>query len=69
MLPSGPLCLNKGLYDAIVEAGSIQSVDNFSWHDPIYCKIRLGKLDLDLEKVEFKSRPSWNKSSDQEKLK
>ena len=58
---------NRTLYEAIVEAGSIQSVDNFSWHDPIYCKLSLGRLNLDLETVQFKPRPSWGKSSDQEK--
>ena len=57
--------MNRRLYEAIVEAGSLQSVDNFSCHDPIYCKIRLGELNLDLEKAEFKSRPSWNKASEQ----
>ena len=59
--------LNQRLYDAIAEAGSIQSVDNFSGHDPIYCKIRFEQLDLKLEKVEFKSVPSWGKANNLEK--
>ena len=58
---------NKNLYEAIVEAGSVQSVDNFSWHDPIYCKLSLGKLNLDLETVNFKPKPSWKISSDHDK--
>ena len=36
--------MNQRLYEAIAEAGSIQSVDNFSGHDPIYCRIRFGEL-------------------------
>ena len=59
--------MNKGLYEEIIEAGSIQSVENLSWHDPIYCKIRLSNLDLQLEATEFKHRLSWNTASNQNK--
>ena len=50
--------MNKRLYEAIMEAGSVQSVDNFSCHDHIYCKIRFEKINLSLEKVDFKLVPS-----------
>ena len=59
--------MNQRLYEAIAEAGSIQSVDNFSGHNPIYCKIRFGELNLDLEEVDFRSVPSWGRASDDEK--
>ena len=58
--------VNPRLYSAIAEAGSVQSVDNFSGHDPVYCKIRFEDLNLDLEKFESKSVPSWGKASTQE---
>ena len=45
--------MNKGLYDSIIEAGSIQSVENLSGHDPIYCKMKSSNLDLQLEKPAF----------------
>ena len=35
---------NKNRYEAIIESGSVQSVDNFSWHDPTYFKLILGML-------------------------
>ena len=59
--------VNDRLYSAIVEAGAIRSVDNFSWHDPIYCKIKVGQLDLELEKEVRKPVPSWNNSSETKK--
>ena len=59
--------MNKGLYDAVVEAGSLQSIENLSWHDPIYCKIKLNNLDLQLETHEYMAKPSWNKASIEQK--
>ena len=59
--------MNRRLYDAIAEAGSIPSIENFSGHDPIYCKIKFEKLNLELERAEFKSVPSWGKATEEEK--
>ena len=59
--------VNKSLYDAILEAGSIQSDENFSWHDPIYFKIGLSNLNLQLETLQYTAKPSWNKASEENK--
>ena len=59
--------VNDRLYNAISEAGAVRSVENLSWHDPIYCKIKVGQLNLELEKEVRKSIPSWERATDIEK--
>ena len=59
--------VNERLYNAISEAGSVRSVEILSGHDPIYCKIIVGQLDLSLEKENTKPLPSWGKASEFER--
>ena len=52
------------IYEAITEAGVIHSPDNFSDHSPIYCKVRVGELDVSLEANNRKPVPSWSKAKE-----
>ena len=57
------------IYNSVLEASVIHSGDNTSNHSPIYCKINIGDIDTNTESVDSKSKPSWNKASDEDKKK
>ena len=57
----------KTVFEAVTEADVLHSSDNLSDHSPIFCKLKVGNLDVSLENEKKKSVPSWKKSKENEK--
>ena len=55
--------------DKIVDSGVIHHPSNLSDHSPIYCTIDTEKLEIDpvTQKIQQPPKPSWKKSSNEEK--
>ena len=58
---------NERIFNAVLEADTIHSPDNFSGHLPIYCKFNVNDLNLEVEQTQPKIKPSWNKASAEER--
>ena len=56
-------------YNAVTEAGVIRSPDNHSGHSPIYTKLCVDQLNLDVEIENKIPRHSWNCAISDEKEK
>jgi hypothetical protein len=54
-------------YAATTEAGVIHNAGNTSNHSPIYAKIDVGQLKVDVEQSKSISRTSWSKASEDNK--
>ena len=59
---------NDRVFYSVTEANVIDSPDNHSGHLPIYFKVNIGKLNVEVEEQLHIPRPSWNKASDQQKI-
>ena len=59
---------NPRVLNAVTEAGVLHNVLNTSNHSPIYVKIDVGQLKVDVEKHKATSRTSWAKSSEDNRL-
>ena len=58
----------EGTDNDILEAGAVHHVDNDSDHCPIYCCFEMPPIEIsNVEPMTFKPKPSWKKSSPEEK--
>ena len=55
------------IYQSILEAGVIHSGGNVSNHSAVYCKIDIGEIDVNMESVKIKPKPSWGKATEEHK--
>ena len=56
--------------EAVMDAGVLHLVNNFSDHCPIYCQIPISSFTvLSTKPVNYSPRPSWAKASEEEKIK
>ena len=58
---------NQRLYNVVSEAGVINSPDNHSGHSPIYTRMNVDQLNLEVEVPEKIPKHSWENASDEEK--
>ena len=58
---------NQRLYNAVSEAGVINSPDNHSGHSPIYTRMNVDQLNLEVEVPEKVPKHSWANANDEEK--
>ena len=56
------------IYNLVLEAGVIHSGENVSNHSAIYCKVDIGRIDLSMESVKLKPKPSWEKADEEHKV-
>jgi len=54
---------NDRLFNAVVEADVIVSADNHSNHLPIYCKLNIELINLNVEPEIKRPKPSWDKAN------
>ena len=59
---------NASVFNSVIEADVLNSADNHSGHLPIYCKIKVGMLNLEIENHAGNPKPSWAKANDEQKL-
>lgn len=59
---------NGRLYNSVIEADVINNPNNLSGHSPIYLKLILEGLNLEVEEQQSNPKPCWSKASDQEKV-
>ena len=62
-------CVSQRVYNAINEAGVIHSGENSSNHSAIYLKLKVGDLDLSVERSLPSPRISWTKANSDAKNK
>jgi len=58
---------NERLFNAVIEADVINSADNLSNHLPIYCKLKVDQLNLEMEENVNAPKPSWNRANEQQR--
>jgi len=58
---------NQGLYNVVSEAGVINRPDNHSGHSPIYTRMNVDQLNLEVEVPEKVPKHSWANANDEEK--
>ena len=54
---------SSNVFDSVVEAGVVHSVDNPSNHSAIFCKLNIGQIDESIEELKLPPKPSWAKAS------
>lgn len=53
---------NSTLYNSVVDADVIHSVDNHSNHSPIYTKFNVNELNIQVEELDYSPKPNWKKA-------
>ena len=59
---------SERIFNYVLEAGVIHSGENVSNHSAIYCKVDIGQIDVSMESVKLKPKPSWDKADEQHKI-
>ena len=60
--------LSENVANAVVDAGVLHLVDNFSDHCPVYCQIPISCFSLlPTKSVNYSPKPSWVKASEEDK--
>ena len=62
------LACSQGLLPFIAEAGTLHSGENTSNHSAIYAKVRIGDVDLSVEKIPASKHVDWSSATEEAKL-